>query len=613
MNGQPIVFQSAEGACLGWFHAGASPRRGVAVVMCRPLGYEALCSYRTYTQLAQTLSDAGFDVMRFDYHGTGDSAGSDEDPQRVDAWLASIDAAIEQTCRLCGATRIALFGTRFGGTLAVQAAVQRGGVDTLMLWAPCASGRTFVREMRAADAARGLASSQAGLEGLGTLFTPETLDAMSALDATKAPVAPAKDILIIGRDDVPAVGPLPERFRALGAEVTYTVWPGYAGMMAEPHEAVLAPQTLESITNWLASVTPAQAGVDGDSNCAADPSPTTPACAGVTTGAVVESMVNFGADGGLFGILAEPNASVAPLRTDTAVLMLNVGGNYRIGPNRNYVKAARDFAAAGYRALRFDVSGIGDSRLDKGFSSANMYRDWATVDVSAAIDMLAARGCRRFFLMGICSGSYLAFQTALQDTRVTGIMLMNPRLLEWNHEMSGPWQSSMQQYYKSTRFYRRALLRSEMYARLLRGKIDVRGIARRMAHLAGARIARAWAKLRGHPPHEGVLAKFRHLSRRGVETLLVMSEQDDGLDYMQFHLGTDASRMRGHKGFRMVLIPDADHTFSTVACQRALIGVLRDHLNNLHALQDVASYRMIGVPDSPAKGTQPWHRPASPS
>jgi alpha-beta hydrolase superfamily lysophospholipase len=608
MNGQSIVFPSAEGACLGWFHAGALPRRNVAVVMCRPLGYEALCSYRTYTQLAQTLSDAGFDVMRFDYHGTGDSAGGDEDPQRVDAWLASIEAAIDETCRLSGATRIALFGTRFGGTLAVQAAVQRGGVDTLMLWAPCASGRTFVREMRAADAARGLASSQAGLEGLGTLFTPETLDAMGALDATKAPVAPAKDILIIGRDDVPAIGPLPERFRALGAKVTSTVWPGYAGMMAEPHEAVLTPQTLESITQWLAALHPVE-----DSPGEVASTPTTPACAGVTAGAVVESMVSFGEDSGLFGILSEPNPGVTPWRTDTAVLMLNVGGNYRIGPNRNYVKAARDFAAAGYRTLRFDVSGIGDSRVDTGFSSASMYRDWATVDVSAAIDMLAARGCKRFFLMGICSGSYLAFQTALQDTRVTGVMLMNPRLLEWDHEKSGPWQSSMQQYYKSTRYYRRALLRSDVYARLLRGKVDVRGIAGRMAHLAGARVGRAWDKLRGHPPQEGVLAKFRHLSRRGVETLLVMSEQDDGLDYMQFHLGTGASRMRGHKGFRMVLIPDADHTFSTVACQGALIGVLRDHLNNLHGQQDTATYRMIGVPDSPAKGTQPWHRPASPS
>mgnify|MGYP003946478113 CR=1 FL=1 len=296
---------------------------------------------------------------------------------------------------------------------------------------------------------------------------------------------------------------------------------------------------------------------------------------------MVETPVAFGADGALFGMLAEPNA--APLRSDTAVLMLNVGGNYRIGPNRNYVKAARELAAAGYRTLRFDVSGIGDSRTEAGFTGDSMYRDSATADVSAAIDMLAARGCTRFFLMGICSGSYLAFQTALKDARVNGIMLTNSRLLEWDADKSGPWQSRMQQYYKSTRYYKQALLRSEVYARLLRGDVNVRGIAGRMWDLMRARMVRAWDRwVRHAPPREGVLAKFRHLSHRGVETLVVMSEHDDALDYVEFHLGPDGRRMRKHRNFRFVLIPEADHTFSTVHSQRALIGVLRDHLVHLH-------------------------------
>ena len=110
MKGRPIVFHCDAGACLGWFHAGATPRRRVVVVMCRPLGYEALCSYRTYTQLAETLAAAGFDVLRFDYHGTGDSSGGDADPQRVPAWLSSLRAATETACRLAGTTQVALFG-----------------------------------------------------------------------------------------------------------------------------------------------------------------------------------------------------------------------------------------------------------------------------------------------------------------------------------------------------------------------------------------------------------------------------------------------------------------------------------------------------------------------
>ena len=295
---------------------------------------------------------------------------------------------------------------------------------------------------------------------------------------------------------------------------------------------------------------------------------------------MLESALAFGPASRLFGILSEPGDGAHAAHADTAVLMLIVGGNYRSGPNRNYVKAAREFAAAGYRALRFDVTGLGDSGAHDGPAADSMYRDWATADVSAAIDMLQARGVTRFFLMGICSGSYLAFQTALKDTRVTGVMLVNPRLLEWDPDKNGPWQASMQRYYKSTLYYRQALLRSDVYARLVRGQVDVRGIARRMVELVAARIVRAWqAAVLRRPPAEGVLAKFRHLAWRGVQVAVVMSEQDDGLDYMQFHIGTNGSRMRGQPGFQMVLIPDSDHTFSTVNGQAALFTEVRAFLD----------------------------------
>jgi hypothetical protein len=387
---------------------------------------------------------------------------------------------------------------------------------------------------------------------------------------------------------MPNEGPMPPAYRALGMDVTFTVWPGYIGMMAEPHEAVLAPSTLASITEWLSAAHPvAEEKMGGPATAGAgDP---------LALDGLRESPVHFGPDGALFGILAEPDGgSALPARADTAVLLLNVGGNYRIGPNRVYVKASRELAAAGYRTFRFDVAGIGDSRVDAGFTSASMYRSDSIADVAAAIDMLAGRGCKRFYLMGICSGSYLAFETALADPRVTGQVLLNSRLLEWDASKSGHWQSSMQEYYKSTRFYRQALLRTEMYGRLLRGKVNVRGIARRLWTLASARIQRAWVRLlhRG-PPEAGVLAKFKHLSARGTDTLLIMSAEDDGLDYVEFHLGSRGALMQGQRGFRMVLIENADHTFSGVSGQRAMIAAVRDHLDQQHGVSP-APQRVAG-------------------
>ena len=38
-----ITFEAAGGWCLGWFHPPATPWRDLAVVMCPPIGYEAVC------------------------------------------------------------------------------------------------------------------------------------------------------------------------------------------------------------------------------------------------------------------------------------------------------------------------------------------------------------------------------------------------------------------------------------------------------------------------------------------------------------------------------------------------------------------------------------------
>ena len=76
---------SAGSWCFGWHHPARSAARDMGLVLCRPFGYEAICTYRSYTVLAEMLANDGFDVIRFDYQGTGDSAGSDTDPDRVPA------------------------------------------------------------------------------------------------------------------------------------------------------------------------------------------------------------------------------------------------------------------------------------------------------------------------------------------------------------------------------------------------------------------------------------------------------------------------------------------------------------------------------------------------
>jgi pimeloyl-ACP methyl ester carboxylesterase len=576
VGASPLVFEAAGGWCFGWHHPARGGRRGGGVVLFHPFGYEAICAYRTYTMLAEGLAQDGFDVLRFDYQGTGDSSGNDTDPDRVQAWLASVAAAVHELRRVSGVSRIALGGVRLGATLAMRAAAALGGVDALVLWAPC-TGRAFGRELRAASAAREESVQGADIEALGYRYTAATLQELAELDRQPLAAAPARRALLIGRDDMPVDARWAATLEQQGVQTTSVEWPGYAAMMVEPHDAVIAVDTLASIREWLCSVAPAEATVttlDAPRTSSAKP-------VDFVVDGVRETAIAFGPDGGLFGIVAEPATTPWTARAETAVLLLSVGANPHIGPNRNYVRCARSLAAAGYRTFRVDMRCIGDSRGVSAFSMDTLYHSRNSADdVRAAIDALAQRGCKRFYLMGICSGSYAAFQTALVDPRVTGQILMNSRLLDWERgQDESSLEDSMHTYYKSSGWYVRELLNPRVYWRLLRGDVNVAGLSKRFATLFAARAKRVFDRLaRRSVEDQGLLGKFRKLSAQGTDTLVIMAEDDDGRDYIDLHLGTRGALLRGDPNFRMVLVPDADHTFSSTPSQQRVIELVREHL-----------------------------------
>jgi alpha-beta hydrolase superfamily lysophospholipase len=585
----PIAFGAENTRCFGWFHAAQGLARPTGVVLCRPVGYEGTCAYETYTQLAERLAQDGFAVIRFDYHGTGDSIGDDADPDRVAAWQACIHAALDELTRLAAVTRLALFGVRIGATLASAVARDRGGVDSMVLWAPCPTGRAFVRELRAAGTLRhqaqqtGVADSE-DLQTLGTLYTAQTLRDLQALDAEPGPAGsalPAARALFIDRDDLPTSSKLANAWRAAGIDTQVVDWPGYAAMMAEPHESDVPAGTLDGIIAWLRAGEPLQEA----SGTPHRPAPThAPVQRDAVFAGVREIPLLFGQEPGggpgLFGILAEPaDLTAAGDRAGTAILMINVGTNHRVGPNRLYVKMARAWASRGYRSLRFDLAGIGDSRSAAGYAHNRLYSKGSTVDVGAAIERLGGLGVQRFILVGLCSGAYVAFQTALADPRVTGLVLINPRRLDWSEGET--LQSAMQRSYKSSHFYRRAMLQPQTYKRLLQGDIDVRGIAGRLATLARARFERAGRRLLGRAPgEENVLANMRLLSQRGTDILLIVAEADDGLDYLEYHIGPRGRLMGNAANFRMLMVAGADHTLSQTDSQRHVIEAVREHLDH---------------------------------
>lgn len=126
-----------------------------------------------------------------------------------------------------------------------------------------------------------------------------------------------------------------------------------------------------------------------------------------------ETALSFGRHNNLIGVISEPEA--APPKDRPDVIILN-----RTGPFRMNVDLARALAASGFRVLRVDLSGFGDSKLR---ITAKEGEDVPVSDVGEAMDVLTARyQTRRFVLMGFCSGSDQSHRASVIDNRVVGVV-----------------------------------------------------------------------------------------------------------------------------------------------------------------------------------------------
>ena len=120
--------------------AQARSSQAQAAVICYPWGPEYIFAHRALRYLSSQLAARGFDVLRFDYYGSGDSAGN-EFEVRLAGWREDIAAAIEELKDMSDAKAVALIGLRLGGSLAAQIAAScRKDVAALVLWDPAVSG-----------------------------------------------------------------------------------------------------------------------------------------------------------------------------------------------------------------------------------------------------------------------------------------------------------------------------------------------------------------------------------------------------------------------------------------------------------------------------------------
>jgi alpha-beta hydrolase superfamily lysophospholipase len=579
-----------------WLHfRDPAPRLDHGVVICPPIGYEQIHSHRSLRHLADALARAGFYALRFDYHGTGDSPGTDDEPDRLATWICNIRDAQAWLRRHCGCQQLSAIGLRLGATLAVQAAAELP-IEQLVLWAPVVKGRTYVREMKAL----GLAALNAGapaprtaddLEAGGFVLNRQTVGELQQLDLLQNRPQ-CERVLLVSRDDLSPESRLPDHLTARGIAVDSIAPPGYTDMMAEPHANHVPHPAIAAITNWLraASATPSRSQTERT------PMPAPRTATGVSAGepaagvsGVRERIVCLREQPHLFGIVSEP-AEGSPAALPT-VLLVNAGSAYRVAPSRLYVLLARALAARGFRCLRLDLGGLGDSASPHPDYENHPYPPTMFSDIDFAIRHLQAReGADRVVLLGLCSGAYAAFQSAVHCTNpaLVECLMMNPLAFYWREGM--PINTSSIVRLSRVHYLRQAALNPRKWLALLSGRttLGFTGLARlvlqhwRWQLRGGGVPQRSTTEPQsfenGHPVREDLPADLVRATRAGRRLAFFFGTRDPSHRILMFHARRKVRQLVRYGALSMSFIDGADHTFTERAPREVLVRSVCEYL-----------------------------------
>ncbi len=242
----PVRFGAESREMLGFYHA---PARAVAnapaVLLCNPFGPEAIRSYRMLRLLADRLGQAGCPVLRFDYHGTGDSPG-DDDVASLPGWAGDIGVAHRELAARSGKATVAWIGLRLGGSLcALAAQTVRSGLGLVVLWDPVIAGIGYLEIYRSQSGPR----AGVAFETMGFEFSDRFRNDLSTLNLANLSMPAAMRVTaIVGSEDSHASA-LKSALTRSQVTLDWTVSPAVAEWNSEKalNSAVVPMQLLQGI------------------------------------------------------------------------------------------------------------------------------------------------------------------------------------------------------------------------------------------------------------------------------------------------------------------------------------------------------------------------------
>jgi alpha-beta hydrolase superfamily lysophospholipase len=588
-----LYFDSGEHRLFGWLHRPkAGAKADLGLVVCKPFGYEAVCSHRSLRAFAEAAAALGVPTLRFDYSGTGDSAELDSHADQLAVWTRDVVAAVSELQRRTGVKRICLLGFRLGALLATLAAGECRAVSSLILIAPTIKGRRYLRELRTtrlaasigadADPAAGMAGA---MEVSGFLLSAATLASLEQVDLTTRGAPPVADALVIDGSSLPGSRAWAEQLSALGVPTQYLSLPGLIEMiMTAPQFAMIPQEMVAAMRARLLQLLPARPGA-GNTDAAryADVLPVPAITAMSLTddasprhAVVTERPVFFTSDTVLFGILTEPHTEEKRRR---AVILLNAGADNHTGANGMYVELARQWARRGYVVLRMDLAGIGDSATRPGRPDNEVFPPGALDDIRTATEFLRSRyRAGDITIFGLCSGAYHALRAAVAGIPVNRILMVNPQNYFWKEGMTLD-TLQIAEVVRNPGVYRQKMFSAAAWKRLFTGNVNILRIARiylqRPLLDLESMLRNLVRRMHVHLPYD-LGWELREIAARGVRIVFVFARGEPGVDLLKIEAGYVVKQL-GER-CRVHVVDGADHVFSQSKPREVLTKILSDEL-----------------------------------
>lgn len=253
-----FFFGTPQRQLFGAYHPASEdqPPRRSAVLLSGPWLHEYNPTHRVMKNLAVLLAREGFAVLRFDYYGSGDSAGETGEGSPHDHARDFVVAARE-LLELSGAQTVSAVGRGLGALVAMIAA-QELALQHLVAWEPVIRGQHFLDTMAALDAwqRRVRLVGKGHHEMLGYPLSHTVRTALASLDARALQLRlQGRALLVAAQRDA-----LQEELAAhlaqhsQGAELEVVTEDSLRSEGAVRDASVLATRAPQRIAEWLRSV-----------------------------------------------------------------------------------------------------------------------------------------------------------------------------------------------------------------------------------------------------------------------------------------------------------------------------------------------------------------------